>query len=880
MVRSVTISLTNVNRRTVAQSFKIGINTNVVNKPNPSTVNHATDWQNTSLTLDELIQSIQDGYAFSAQFRFGYRKTTNFICSDMIAADIDSSWTIEQILAEPFVKNNAAFLYTTASHTGEQQHFRIVFLLEQTILNAKEWAQALAGLGRKLNADPSVKDAGRLFYGNSAAAFYILNNTLSASDVQDLIEIGSHPNPASLEQTLAAAAVSFRSSKRIGIDDMVQTAAGELKSLRSLPRLASVRCPYHLDRNHSAFVVHSANGSHGVHCMACGVTFWTDSPEEYDFDAFDKMFDQTRREELIAIEETVKQSTNFMLRYFPPRPTRVATYNRYLSPIRYEPGLTFVKSPKGTGKTEALKALVEQVRKSHYLPNVARADRCKSILLIGHRRALIEEACWKLGLDYYLDNTDEGPSDFYGVCLDSLTGIKTSERLRKYDLVLVDESEQVLRHLSSDTIAKRPGGAEGCFSSLDFFIRSAKAVVVLDADLSLLTAHGLKSMRRQDWEHRCRIICNKPPIDQTNKTLSLYQSQGHLVEDLRRSLLDGKKCFVTSNSKKMIAKLSKIIETEFRGKIKKLAITSDNSRDPDNLDFLKHIQQRYLDIDVLLASPSLGTEIDISFPNKEQIVDCVYGFFVATVNTHTDIDQQLARVRNPGSVKVWVSPQRFNFETNFDVIRDDIARASIVRSAVEGYDDDGRLQYDKDHPLLMIYSHMICASRASKKNLLKLFCALRQRQGWRIDRISSAIGPTVVGNSRLRTAKVGVERDRAIALMAAPQLSDEEFQQIDVNLRSGKHVPAAQRAAHEKALIERTLGVALSAEIIKLNENGKLIDKVEAFSSLQNRFQALIFGSLAKELTNPANSETLGKIVRSTIGAIHSLFLWAIGSCG
>ena len=306
-------------------------------------------------------------------------------------------------------------------------------------------------------------------------------------------------------------------------------------------------------------------------------------------------------------------------------------------------------------------------------------------------------------------------------------------------------------------------------------------------------------------------------------------------------MLDGKKCFVTSNSKKMIAKLSKMIETEFRGKIRQIAITSDNSRDPDNLEFLKHIQRRYLDIDVLLASPSLGTGIDISFPNKEQIVDCVYGFFVATVNTHTDVDQQLARVRNPGSVKVWVSPQRFDFETNFDVIRDDIARASIVRSAVEGYDDEGRLQYDKDHPLLMIYSHMICAARASRKNLLKLFCDLRRRQGWQIARISSAIGPTIVGNSRLATAKVGVETDRALALMAAPQLSDQEFQQIDVNLRSGKHVPADQRAAHEKALIERTLGVALSDEIIKLNENGKLIDKVKVFSSLQNRIQALIF---------------------------------------
>jgi hypothetical protein len=750
-------------------------------------------------------------------------------------------------------------LYTTVSHTPEQQHFRVVFLLEQTILKATEWAKALAGLGRKLNADPSIKDAGRLFYGNSAGTFYILNKTLPASGVHDLIEFGSQANPFHLEQTLDAAAVSFRSSKRLGIDDMVHTAAGGLKSLASLPRLASVRCPHHLDRNHSAFVVHSANGTHGIHCMACGATFWTDSPAEYDFDAFDKLFELSQREERISIDKTVEHSTNFLLRYFPPKPTKVATNSRYLPPIVYMPGLTLVKSPKGTGKTEALKALVEQVRNSQYFPTVARADRCKSILLIGHRRALIQEACWKLGLDYYLDNGDSNSSDFYGVCLDSLPRMQTSGRLRKYDLVLIDESEQVLRHLSSDTIAKRSGGAETCFDALEFFIRSAKAVVVLDADLSLLTAHGLKSMRRQDWEHRCRIVYNKPPSDPTNKTLHLYVSRGQLVEDLRRSLLEGKKCFVTSNSKKMIAKLSKMIDGEVGGKIRQIAITSDNSRDPDNLEFLKNIQNRYLDIDVLLASPSLGTGIDISFPNKDQIVDCVYGFFVASVNTHTDIDQQLARVRNPGSVKVWVSPQRFNFETNFDVIRDDIARASIVRSAVEGYDDDGKLQYNKDHPLLMIYSHMICASRASRKNLLKLFCSLRQAQGWQIAIIRKALGPAVVGNRRLANAKDRVEKDRAIALMSAPQLSDHEFKEIDSNLRSGKHVPADQRAAHEKALIERTLGVTLSSEIIKLNQDGKLIDRVKVFSSLRNRLQALIFKDLALELTKPGTQKRWGK---------------------
>jgi hypothetical protein len=538
------------------QTFEVGINPTIIDKPPSASVNHATNWQNETLTTEQLIAHINQGHAFSAQFDHAYRKTQNFICSNMIAADIDNTWTIEQILAEPFVKDNAAFLYTTVSHTEEQPHFRIVFLLEQTIVTAKEWAQALAGLGRKLNGDPSIKDAARLFYGNSAATFHVFNNTLPTRDVSELIEIGRQPSPARLDQSFPANA-SIRSTKRLNLDAEIQTAAGERRALRSLPRFTSVNCPYHLDRNHSAFVVKSATGHPGVHCMACNATFWSDNPNNYDFDQFDKLFEQRQQQELTSIQKRIEQSPHLLLRYFPPKPTRVVTQNPYLPPIGYEPGLTLIKSPKGTGKTAALHGLINRIRNKQNFPPVPRADRCKSVLLIGHRRALIQEACWKLGLDFYLDSADGTPSKFYGICLDSLPRLLSNGRSRKYDLVLIDESEQVLRHLLSDTIAKHDGGAEQCFHALDFFIRSAKAIVALDADLGMLTAHAFKTMRNNDWENKCRIIYNKPPTDQSEKTLMLYEKRGRLIEHMMQSIRDGKKCFVTTNSKKWVTRISK-----------------------------------------------------------------------------------------------------------------------------------------------------------------------------------------------------------------------------------------------------------------------------------------------------------------------------------
>ena len=47
---------------------------------------------------------------------------------------------------------------------------------------------------------------------------------------------------------------------------------------------------------------------------------------------------------------------------------------------------------------------------------------------------------------------------------------------------------------------------------------------------------------------------------------------------------------------------------------------------------------------VLVSHLAWGTGVDITFDNNAQLIDVVYGFFQARVNTHFDIDQQLSRV--------------------------------------------------------------------------------------------------------------------------------------------------------------------------------------------------------------------------------------------
>lgn len=92
----------------------------------------------------------------------------------------------------------------------------------------------------------------------------------------------------------------------------------------------------------------------------------------------------------------------------------------------------------------------------------------------------------------------------------------------------------------------------------------------------------------------------------------------------------------------------------------------------------------------------MGTGIDITFPNEECRIDNVYGFFESLINTNFDIDQQLSRVRHPGNVKVWISPEKFYFETLPSVIKKEISLEGDKTKQLIGISDDGVPQYHRN----------------------------------------------------------------------------------------------------------------------------------------------------------------------------------------
>jgi hypothetical protein len=434
----------------------------------------------TALNATKIVERMKiecPAYSIAPQCSGGHRKASNFIQTGLLAADVDCDMTLEEAQQNLFVLRNASLIHTTASHTEQRHRFRIIFLLDEPITNAADYAASLLGLADMVGSDRSVADGARMFFGNRNAVFINISKTLSPGIVANLIAKGR--DIKAQKQSPNKGVWPVDSSRKMGPGALVKLAGGELCRFDELKIGASVHCPYHADVNPSAFVVQSLRRNAGIHCCACKVTFWPDNQRDfYDFDAFPRLFEERRMTETAPPEA---EMTGFD-RFFPPQPRYVKLQEIFLPPLDYRPGLTFVRSRKGSGKTQALVSLLDWIRAG------GKNDKPTSVLLIGHRRTLLREAAAKLKMPCYLD------ADFpnerlvtFAVSLDSLPkygesfpadGGKPGWKRPKgsFDLVIIDEVEQVLKHLLSETIDKR-AGLERCFHALLREVTNAKAPI-------------------------------------------------------------------------------------------------------------------------------------------------------------------------------------------------------------------------------------------------------------------------------------------------------------------------------------------------------------------------------------------------------------------
>ncbi len=806
-------------------------------------------WENCQLTVDQLMNHIKQGFPFAHQFEQGRRSTASFLGAEILIADIDHGFSLSKALEHPFIKSYATFIYTTPSHTEIEHRFRIVFVLERQVFEGRFYEALYQTLMLDIPTDPNVKSCAQFFFGNSQAKFYWIGMSLPDIQISKMIGKG-------LEKQISV--LSPNVARKLTSNINVKVKNKGLQSIDRLPYGTSIHCPFgtHDDKNPSAFIKINADGIRGVECKACGETAWTEKSAYNDggIGYFHRK----------VLEYAGQSNTHFqfqgMALQFPELESSLAKFNYHISDTdkfllaQIIPGINLIKSAKGTGKTHALGKLVEtskspEFRKMHGLQD-------EKVILIGHRQSLIRESARKLGLECYLDTGDfdthlascEAPPNggktqkpqYYAICLDSLHS-RVKLHNEKYGIVIIDESEQVFSHFFSEHMEHPTRN----FDVLSSLIKRAKFVYCLDADLDTITMSGVlaclsyskddreRLQEANDTGHHKKVYSHLNTYLPPERQLNLYESRNHLLDDLRKDIKSGKRCYITSNNKKFIQGQYEAFRQVFSEKKFKLVVSAIGD-DQENRSFLKNIKSEILNYDAVWSSPTIGTGIDITFPNQERKIDCVYGFFDGGINTHFDIDQQLGRVRAPGEVKVWVSPARSKLPTDRQAILEELLYGKRIKGLSYYLDHNGAHSAAGDHPFLDLLTEVLMIRRKSMRDLRRNFIKHKNSNGWKVVEIvpisQAKKDGSVVGKAGRRQSRNAT----VVRILSAPDISFRESIKLGEAKEKGAPLTDVEKASVERYWIKKFYHQDITKALIEFDNYGKTRDKIERLELVIN----------------------------------------------
>jgi hypothetical protein len=890
--------------------IELSINQSLIDKKTPSDKRLlARGFEVYEITIEELAEVVgKCGYAFSYVFENEVRNTDNFRAANFLAVDVDGGRTIEESLRTSVVAKYCSLLYTTASHTLKHNRFRLIFVLPKAITDADDLRAASVSLGRQCGGDLSITDAARLFYGSRNCQTILMGNQLDELAVNQLITDG-RVRVTSDSIVDSKRRVTCRSKLRIPRDQEFTTTAQKPIRIDQVRSKVAVHCMYHDDQQASAFIAVSPNGGTFFRCSVCQLTRFMEGTEsKYDFDSFEKAMFRLRSEGQAPEDTTEYTIFKSLAKHFEFQRSAASqglhfSNDQYLRLDTIHAGITCIRSPKGSGKTHYLAKAVgptlESKRRFTTLEDFENADvdgegieyPKSTVLLIGHRQALIRDMCKRLHLQCYLDDPSsqridaEGKSTQYsipsrnslgryGVCLDSIGRVfpnggvvsTSKEATPHYDVILIDESEQVLAHFLSDTIGE---DRYKLFEQFQNLLAAADSVVALDADLGWTTVNTLLAIKSKPKLKIGRagntLSCPDPRQQPLNiyinswhplgREIMTYSTAGQVLELLKSNLLDGHRSFFVSNSKARVKAVSEAIEElgKVAGKrFRTIAITAENSKSEAVQRFINEVRSEILKYDVVLTSPSLGTGVDITFADGGQEIHSVFGIFENLINTHTEIDQQLGRVRNPKNVHVYVSGMTCDFETELLVNREEFLENNFNCQTYAGntlFTDEENIDqhpikdnrkgssgtYFRDHPMMIMIAHILSFQRASKNRLRKNFVSYKQRLGWKVTPVIYDEHKSESGRNFFKLGKKLTSQKEIDAVVNADSLTDAQIESIAERLESNfATVTIGEKHALWKNRIAKFYGRKVDAYLVKLDDKSRFRERLRNFEAVSS----------------------------------------------
>lgn len=751
-------------------------------KQHRDSLNLSKKWINCEVTLKEMFNLVREGHPISTQLLtkegqffldspVAYRNAKNFVRSSVVMVDVDYGPRIEEVQAHNFYKQYGTGIYTSASHTEEKHRFRVVFRLETDVEDGEHMRFLQIALIEIFNGDPKCKDRTRLFYGAVNCWTEINEDRFIPDDVQArLIVRGRKLDKKKQSGFRIANGEVYTTQSELYLDpeQPLFLRNGSLVYLKDVKgHVSDVRCPFHTDKNGSEFLDYSEK-SKSVYfvCAKCnnGRAIWP------------------RRDKAnTKFKEAMEEEGWDVIRYS----------ERFVQPIEPYEGVSFVKSPKGTGKTYQLELLVEGFKKQGL-----------SVLLIGHRVSLLKGMAQRLGLKFYLDYKDNGSKrirpPLLAICANSLKMI--SSFAQPYDVIILDESEQVLQHMAGDTLLR---DRERVVIAFYQHIQKAKQVYCLDADLGMLTVEQIYDLIGTRLPYRSIINEWKTDLE-----ASMWDSKPDLIQHIYEAVKAHKKVFITTNSKKLVDREAINIEEMMPG-IKILKITSETSKDLLSQAFFSKPDKFAKEYQVIITSPSTSTGVDINTR-----FDAVYGIFESKPSTHYDIDQQLWRVRNCDEQHVWIAPQYYNRQESWETIKE-----GILGSNERTNNFIGNYEERKSEPWVEKYLNLVSRVEAhrneSMNRLRENWARLKTDGGWTIKWVEKQ-EPTEKPVVASKEAHQLAYEKRIQSILTAHKIDEIYY----YTLKNKKGLTSQEKGELERFEIERFFKVPVTQELITLYDDG------------------------------------------------------------
>ncbi|MEH2347583.1 MAG: bifunctional DNA primase/helicase, partial [Nostoc sp.] len=275
------------------------------------------------------------------------------------------------------------------------------------------------------------------------------------------------------------------------------------------------------------------------------------------------------------------------------------------------------------------------------------------------------------------------------------------------------------------------------------------------------------------------------------------------------------------------------------------AIHSENSGSEENVIFIREINIAIKDLDAFLATPSLGTGVDIS----NYHFDAVFGVFHAVSQSATECAQQLWRYRPNVPMYIWVAPRPpFGYaETNARRIKEKI------------------LQKNEMTAFLIRINRETGKRGAEKDWALDTSCQIEAQRNWSINHLRADLRSLLeeMGNTII-SAGDGTDDTASRWMKAAGIAVDSEHYRKVANAKDIDRRTYAARQHQdylkpeealecEKFRIQDTYGMSVTPELVEKDDGGRLIKKIVALEAILAPSGETITDDLGREFVAPPN---------------------------